>query len=1026
MRLPGFFGGTDQVRSYRANVERTVNLVPERIESGNGENDGWMGRRPGLNIYAQGSGAQGETIYHEPVTGRTFLVAGTDLLEVTGPNAITDRGNVAASTAAVPPMIVGNGVGGQLLITSGGVVYNYELSTNTLTTIANTDVVADVVQCLFTDGYFLVLSSDGTLQWSVLADFVAKVPVTWDPLDVAQRSTMADPWIGMTLLHREVRLFGSDSAEAWIDTGDALQPFQLVQGSVNEVGTASISSLAIIGNTVMFVGRNVQGFGIVWRAGGYIPERVSNHSVEAALAQSGDIAASRAMVIQQAGHTFYLLRIPDLDQTWVYDLASGLWTNWAILVDDTTEPWTWEPWPGVSTTFAFGRQLIVGETNGYTVGTLDDTGSFSRELLGVSTDLADLLVYDWSGALRRTVTLTGTEGTGASAATLPASDTQAFAMIRGGANLDIYAGASLTVPSATAIVGSTGSGPQCVRTVTSGTGTTTVTVTYLVGGSGGGSGPTTAGGLTGGGGAGAVLQGSTVIGAGAYPVVVGLGGLVGVNGSLSSWNGVSAPGGGRGGAESEAGQSGGSGGGAGNAAFVGSGGDLGNSNDWQSYPGGTGTNGYNGGRDHINAAGGGGGAASVGSAATQNNGGNGGNPVSSSISGAAVNYGAGGAGQGLTAPGTAPSSSYCGGGTNSAGQNGVVVLRYPTADYTATGGTITTDGADTVHTFTSSGTFAVTVAPTVDASWAVAQVADSIPAGSLAFLDDVSNLRRFYNPDTGVLLGYGYMSSVTNLTPVSILANGNLLSGTTLWANDGSSIAAPITASYSGRIFSPPAGSLYASKSVLNAGNYETTAAMLTSLGVVNVTKVLPDAIDDSGGHLDYLLSTGTMTTDGATLYHVGRDRRSQVKVTAGNVGVAASDASGIWRIRTLTWATGAAGTDLYNSGATANTEQPIQLFTLPDNTIISLWRNGSGGRLRQHNTSGAVLQNHAIPTYTGVELVFSGWPGATSSTVWIKFANGLTTYVGELDLATGAFLTLFTEASFTSNDVGYLTTVDL
>ena len=736
MRLPGFYGGTDTVRSYRANLERTINLVPERIESGNGENDGWMGRRPGLNIYAQGSGTPGETIYHEPVTGRTFLVAGTDLLEVTGPNAITDRGNVTASTAAVPPMIVGNGVGGQLLITSGGTVYNYELSTDSLTTIPNTDVVSDVVQCLFTDGYFLVLSSDGTLQWSVLADFVAKQPVTWDPLDVAQRSTMADPWVGMTLLHREVRLFGRDSAEAWIDVGDALQPFQLVQGSVNEVGTASISSLAIIGNSVMFIGRNVQGFGIVWRAGGYIPERVSNHSVEAALAQSGQIDAARVMVIQQAGHTFYLLRVPDLDQTWAYDLASGLWTNWAVLVDDTTDPWEWEPWPGVATTFAFGRQLIVGAMSGYTVGTLDDTGSFSRELLGVSTDLADLLVYDWSGTLRRTVTLTGTEGTGASAATLPASDTQDFAMIRGGANLDIYAGASVTVPSATAVVGSTGPGPQWVRTVTSGTGSTTVTVTHLVGGSGGGSGPTIAGGLTGGGGAGAVLQGSTVVSAGSYPVVVGLGGAVGVNGSLSSWNGVTAPGGGRGGAESEAGQSGGNGGGAGNAKYVGSGGDLGNSDDWQSYPGGTGTNGYNGGSDHINAAGGGAGAGSAGSAATQNNGGNGGNPVSSSISGAAVNYGAGGAGQGLTAPGTAPSSTYCGGGTNGPGQNGVVVLRYPTGDYTATGGTITTDGGDTIHTFTTSGTFTVTVAPTISASWAVAKVIDAavIPADSFMLL----------------------------------------------------------------------------------------------------------------------------------------------------------------------------------------------------------------------------------------------------------------------------------------------------
>ena len=46
-------------------------------------------------------------------------------------------------------------------------------------------------------------------------------------------------------------------------------------------------------------------------------------------------------------------------------------------------------------------------------------------------------------------------------------------------------------------------------------------------------------------------------------------------------------------------------------------------------------------------------------------------------------------------------------------------MRYATADLTATGGTITTDGAYTVHTFTSSGTFEVTditVAPVADFS----------------------------------------------------------------------------------------------------------------------------------------------------------------------------------------------------------------------------------------------------------------------------------------------------------------------
>ncbi len=52
----------------------------------------------------------------------------------------------------------------------------------------------------------------------------------------------------------------------------------------------------------------------------------------------------------------------------------------------------------------------------------------------------------------------------------------------------------------------------------------------------------------------------------------------------------------------------------------------------------------------------------------------------------------------------APSNAISGG----AGGSGVVIVRYPTGVITATGGTITTVGPYTLHTFTGSGTFTVT------------------------------------------------------------------------------------------------------------------------------------------------------------------------------------------------------------------------------------------------------------------------------------------------------------------------------
>lgn len=127
------------------------------------------------------------------------------------------------------------------------------------------------------------------------------------------------------------------------------------------------------------------------------------------------------------------------------------------------------------------------------------------------------------------------------------------------------------------------------------------------------------------------------------------------------------------------------------------------------------------------------------SAAGANGGGSpggGGNGTANSISGSSVTYaggggggahtgsgGAGGAGGGGAggAPinaGTAGTANTGGGGgggsegnTNGGnGGTGVVIISYPTADFSATpctGGTITTSGSNTIHTFTASGTFTV-------------------------------------------------------------------------------------------------------------------------------------------------------------------------------------------------------------------------------------------------------------------------------------------------------------------------------
>ena len=249
-------------------------------------------------------------------------------------------------------------------------------------------------------------------------------------------------------------------------------------------------------------------------------------------------------------------------------------------------------------------------------------------------------------------------------------------------------------------------------------------VNYLVVAGGGGGG----GNQGGGGGAGGLLASSATLSSGvSYTITVGGGGAGdssagaagGTNGTNSVFTGIATAtggGGGGSGATNRNGLSGGSGGGASGPTFIGGSGTSGQGN--------TGGNGA------TASTGGGGGASFAGVTGTASgSGGAGGAGTASSISGSSVTYaggggggtggfgaGAGGSGGGgaggTSGAGTAGTTNSGGGGGGGAntpaaggtGGSGVVIISY-SGSQRGTGGTVTSSGGNTIHTFTSSGTY---------------------------------------------------------------------------------------------------------------------------------------------------------------------------------------------------------------------------------------------------------------------------------------------------------------------------------
>ena len=150
-------------------------------------------------------------------------------------------------------------------------------------------------------------------------------PLVFDAVNVASAEGSPDNLVSMAVDHNELWLFGENTVEVWYDAGLEAFPFARIQGAFNEIGCAATFSVAKMDNQLYWLGADIRGRGIVYRATGYKGERVSTHAIEYAISQYGDISDAIAYTYQQEGHTFYVLTFPNADATWVYDVATNAW-----------------------------------------------------------------------------------------------------------------------------------------------------------------------------------------------------------------------------------------------------------------------------------------------------------------------------------------------------------------------------------------------------------------------------------------------------------------------------------------------------------------------------------------------------------------------------------------------------------------------------------------------------------------------------------------------------------------------------
>lgn len=317
-------------QSVNADCQITRNWYPEQIESGMGKAKVALYGTPGKKIFCTLLGNQHRGSIE--INDRAFVICSTNFYEVFANGTFNLIGQVLddfklGSMTASPQQVLfcaGGGLYVFYLQAVGAVPAGTFVKVNPAFFVAPDGSNGPISKVAYIDGFFLVLLANSqTFYYSTPAD-----AASWPGLQKNIVSVFSDNIVDMQALHRQLYLLGRKKSVVYYDSGSSSQ-FDVIPGSDMEVGAAGLDTSCILDNTLFWLARDSRGVGMLNRAQGYTPARVSNHAVEFAwqgyLRQYGQNAISdaRTYAYQEDGHSFCQIYFPTANKTWVYDVATG-------------------------------------------------------------------------------------------------------------------------------------------------------------------------------------------------------------------------------------------------------------------------------------------------------------------------------------------------------------------------------------------------------------------------------------------------------------------------------------------------------------------------------------------------------------------------------------------------------------------------------------------------------------------------------------------------------------------------------
>lgn len=345
----GLVGSSYEQRSLPWDAQRSINLFPVLDEMG--KEIASLYSVPGKSLFSTvGTGPVREEF--RSTNGRAFAVSGSGLYEINSGGTGTLLGSLGASTGNVT--VAENQT--QLAVCDGLKLYIFTYSSNTFQEVTDTDLPAQIGTISYLNGYFVATElNSGRFYISDLNN-----GLSWDALRFATAESSPDSLVRAGGALGQLWLLGTFTTEIWTNTGDSNFPFRIISGARLETGILAAHTFLDVDNSIVWLGRDRFGQGIVYRAQGFSPVRISNTPIERRIQAATSPENIKAYAYQDEGHTFYVLTGGGLETSLVYDLTTQQWHERAFL----NSQGNFESDLGGCHMFAFDKHLVGDRNNG--------------------------------------------------------------------------------------------------------------------------------------------------------------------------------------------------------------------------------------------------------------------------------------------------------------------------------------------------------------------------------------------------------------------------------------------------------------------------------------------------------------------------------------------------------------------------------------------------------------------------------------------------------------------------------------